>query len=175
MVGFLAYSAVPNIHRTMVLESRIVMSPENIPIRNGSVVIRDLSLQASSNELETNITMIAQHGDLSPLRLQLFLRNSSASCTYSLPKVFLVNQDVANQSLTVPIQTSGSYCLVFDNDRSQLAMTKNVTAVATLHSRSEKTTTTNDGGVNMAGLGLGAFGFLVVVYGVSRKAVIPWE
>ncbi len=175
MVGLLAYSAVPNIHRTAVLETRTILGPENITIKNGTIVIRDILLQDESNELETNLTVIAQHGDFSPLRLQLFLKNSSATCTYSPPKAFLVNQDITNQSLTVPVQTPASYCFVFDNDRSLLAMTKSVIAIATLHSRSEKATTTNDGEVNMAGLGLGAFGFLVLLYGASRKAVIPWE
>lgn len=179
IVGVLAYSTVPNLHRTPVLETRTIMGPENITVQYGSIaVIRDISLQSASNELDTNLTVIAQHGDLSSLRLQLFLKNSSATCAssaYSPPKAFLVNQDITNQSIKVPIQTSGSYCFVFDNEESQLAMTKNVTAIATLHSSSEKTTTTNDGGVNMAGVGLGAFGFLVLLYGASRKAVIPWE
>ncbi len=176
MVGLLAYSTVPNIHRTAVLETRTILGPENITIQHGAiVVIRDISLQGRLNELETNLTVIAQRGDLSPLRLQLFLENSSATCAYSPPKAFLVNQDITNQSLTVPIQTPGSYCFVFDNEESQLAMAKSVIAIATLHSSSEKTTTANDGGVNMAGVGLGAFGFLVLLYGASRKTIIPWE
>ncbi len=176
MVGLLAYSTVPNIHRTAVLETRTILAPENITVQQGAmVVVRDISLQGRLNELETNLTVIAQHGDLSPLRLQLFLKNSSTTCTYSPPKAFLVNQDVTNQSLTVPVQISGPYCFVFDNEASQLAITKNVIAVATLHSSSEKIMTANDGGVNMAGAGLGAFGFLVLLYGTSRKAVIPWE
>lgn len=131
-------------------------------------------MNGSSNELETNLTVIAQHGDLAPLTLQIFLNNSSATCPYSKPKSFLLNQGIANQSVTLPLQVSGSYCFVFSNI-AQGAMTKTLIATATLHSLSEKTTTSNDRGVNMAGVGLGAFGFLVLLYGFSRKTVIPWE
>jgi len=39
----------------------------------------------------------------------------------------------------------------------------------------EKVLIARDGSANTVGLGLGALGLVVVIYGYSRKSIIPWE
>ena len=84
-----------------------------------------------------------------------------------------MSQNVSNETLLVPVNSTGTYCFVFDNEDYSTSKTASVSAF--LDTRSEQVVVAKDGGANMTGLGLGAFGVLVLLYGVARKTVIPWE
>lgn len=176
LVGLLTYTSIPNIHRTPLLTSQTILGPESIPVPSqGSVEIpRNMTVRlVNQTQLKVNVTITTQTGGLSFLRLQVFPKNETRACSNTQPVSFLLNQDVSNHSLSVPVKISGSYCFVFNNENSRIA--KTVSIVASLLTASEEIRVSKDGSVNLAGLGLGAFGFLVVLYGASRKTIIPWE
>ncbi len=176
LVGLVTYTSVPNIHRTPLLTSQTVIGPESIPVPSqGSVeILRNVTVtQVNQTKLKVNITITGHPGGVSSLILQIFLKNDTRACSNTPPTSFLVNQDVSNQSFSIPMKASGSYCFVFNNENSQIA--KTVSISASLLTASEEILIAKDGSVNVAGLGLGAFGFLVVLYGASRKTIIPWE
>jgi len=172
VVGLAAYSSIPNVHRTPVLTTQSIMA-ENLSIIAGSSVTvpRNITiLQGKQNELRVNITVTAQSGEPATLRFHIFLRNNSTSCSTTQPKSFLVSQ---NASLLVPMNSTGTYCFIFDN--LDYPASKAASVSAFLDTRSEQVLVAKDGGANTAGLGLGAFGVLVLLYGATRKTVIPWE
>ncbi len=172
VVGLVSYSSIPNIHRTPVLTTQSIMA-ENLSIIAGSFVTvpRNITIsQGKQNDLRINITVTAQSGELATLRFQVFPRNNSMSCSTTQPTSFLVSQNV---SLLVPMNSTGTYCFIFDNLDFPTSKTASVSAF--LDTRSEQVLVAKDGAANTAGLGLGAFGFLVLLYGVTRKTVIPWE
>ncbi len=172
VVGLISYSSIPNIHRTPVLTTQSIMA-ENLSIIAGSSVTvpRNITIsQDKQNELRINITVTAQSGEPATLRFQVFPRNNSTSCSTTQPTSFLVSRNV---SLLVPMNSTGTYCFIFDNLDYPTSKTAFVSIF--LDTWSEKVLVTKDGGANTAGLGLGAFGFLVLLYGVTRKTVIPWE
>ncbi|HLE65238.1 MAG TPA: hypothetical protein VI816_03820 [Candidatus Bathyarchaeia archaeon] len=175
VVGLVSYSSIPNIHRTPVLTTQSIMG-ENLSIIAGSSVTvpRNITIsQGKQNDLRINITVTAQSGELATLRFQVFPRNNSMSCSTTQPTSFLVSQKVSNETLLVPMNSTGTYCFIFDNEDYPTSKTASVSAF--LDTRSEQVRVAKDGGANTAGLGLGAFGFLVLLYGVTRKTVIPWE
>ncbi len=174
VVGLVAYSSIPNVHRTPVLTTQSIMAEENLSIIAGSSVTvqRNITiLQGKQNDLRVNITVTeTQSGELATLRFQVFLPNNAMSCSTTQPRSFLVSQNV---SLLVPMNSTGKYCFIFDNLDYPTSKTASVSVF--LDTRSEKVLVTKDGGANTAGLGLGAFGVLVLLYGAARKTVIPWE
>ncbi len=176
LVGLVTYTSIPSIHRTTVLTSETVIVPESILVQSqGSAeILRNVTVpQGNQTQLKVNITITVQNGVVSSLRFQIFPKNETRACSNTQPVSFLVNQDVSNQSLSPSVKASGSYCFVFNNENSQVG--KTVSIAASLLTASEEIRVSKDGTVNVAGLGLGAFGFLVVLYGVSRKTIIPWE
>ena len=85
----------------------------------------------------------------------------------------LVDQFVTNQSFNIPLNATGTYCFVFDNQNSQTL--KNIDISARALGTTEQILVARDGSANTAGLGLGAVGLVVALYGYSRKSIIPWE
>ena len=175
IVGLVAYSSIPNVHRTSVLTTQSIMA-ENLSVmaQRSEVILKNITVfQGGQNDLRINITVTAQSGELATLRFQVFPRNNSMSCSTTQPTSFLVSQEVSNETLLVPMNSTGTYCFIFDNE--DYPSNKTVSVSAFLDTRSEQVLVAKDGGANTAGLGLGAFGFLVLVYGGTRKTVIPWE
>jgi hypothetical protein len=62
---------------------------------------------------------------------------------------------------------------VFDNQNSQTL--KNIDISVRAFGTTEQVLVARDGSANTAGLGLGALGLAVALYGYSRKSIIPWE
>ncbi len=175
-VGVLAYWSVPNIHRTAFLTTQQVIGPEIIDVPSGrSVEIpRNVTLfEANRTEMLANITVTNESNSLSSLRFELFPKNDTEPCTNTNPKSFLVDQEVSNQSLKVALEARGVYCFVFINENSLDVKHALIDAKVTVSSQELRAE--RDGGVNLAGLGLGAIGFLIILYGGSRKTTIPWE
>jgi len=173
--GLIAYSAIPNVQRSPVLTRQNIMG-ENLSIpANRSYVISENVLVTSSDQSKMilNLTVMGQPGELGEIGLMVFPRNDSLSCVTTRPQDFLVNQKVSNATLVVPVENAGAYCFIFDNESYVSDKTAYVSVI--LEKRSEQVSVSRNGSVNMAGLGVGAFGFLVFIYGVARKTVIPWE
>ena len=126
------------------------------------------------NELRTNLTVRGPSGTVSSIHFQLLGMNKSQSCSSSpqTPTV-LIDRTVSNQSFAVPLNMTSTYCFVFDNQASQ--QTKSIDIIARVWGTTVLIQIARDGSANAAGLGLGAIGLVVAVYGYSRKTVIPWE
>jgi hypothetical protein len=174
-VGLLAYSLVPNTHRTPVVTlqpvegSQILQVPASTTLENARNVT---ILQGQDNLLLANITITNPSGTLSSLHFQLLASNSTNPCDSTGSKL-LADRDVSNNSLTIPMTRSGAYCFVFDNVSSSTA--KVVKATTIVQSSFIQVQVSNDGTANMAGVAMAAFGFLVALAGFARKTVIPWE
>lgn len=175
-IGLIAYTAIPNVHQTQISESQPLSAqdPITVPALGDSEVSSNLTLyQGKQNQLQTNVTVTAKPGQARTILFQLYPKNQTSSCL-AQPKTYLVNQEITNQSLLqTPVTTSGNYCFVFRNENSPI--TKTVLLAATINTSFVQVQVTNDGGMNLAGLGVSAFGFLVAIFGASRKTVIPWE
>ena len=110
----------------------------------------------------------------SSVRFRLLSMNQSQTCSpSSRPPRVLIDQIVTNQSFNIPLNATGTYCFVFDNQSSQTS--KNIDISAIVSGTAERVLVARDGSVNAAGLGLGALGLVVALYGYSRKTIIPWE
>ena len=175
-IGLIAYASIPNVHQTQISESQPLSAqdPMTVPAAGDSEVVNNLTLyQGRQNQLQTNITVTSKLGQARTILFQLYPKNQTGSCL-NQPKTYLVNQEITNQSfLQTPVTSSGNYCFIFRNENSPIS--KIVQLTATINTSFVQVQVTNDGGMNMAGLGVSAFGFLVAIFGVSRKTVIPWE
>ena len=119
-----------------------------------------------------NITVASQLGELASMRLQVFARNGT-TCTNTIPTKFLFNEEVYNSTLLAKLEETNTYCFILNNETYRTDKIASVSA--SVYTSSEVVTVTKDGLANMAGLGVGAFGFIVVFLGASRKTVIPWD
>ena len=127
-----------------------------------------------NNQLTVNLTVSEPHGTASSVHFELLGMNESQSCTpSSQPSIVLIDQFVTNQSFNIPLNATGTYCFVFDNQSSQTV--KNIDISARALGTTEQILVARDGNANTAGLGLGALGLAVALYGYSRKTIIPWE
>lgn len=175
--GLIAYSAIPNVQRSPIVTTQDVMSEHFSILANSSVTLsRYVAAAGEQNKVIMNITVTGQQGEFEKIGLMIFLRNDSFLCETTRPQSYLVNQNVSNETLIVPVENAGTYCFVFvNNPNEQYVSSKAASVSAVLEKRSEQVSVSRNGSANMAGLGVGAFGFLVFVYGVARKTVIPWE
>jgi len=176
--GLIAYSAIPHIQRNPVVTSQNIMSEYlQIPANSSVTMSRYVAaIAGEQNKMMMNVTVTGQPGEFEKIGLQIFLQNDSFSCFSTLPQNFIVNQNVSNGTLIVPIENAGTYCFIFVNSPNEQNVSAKAASIsAVLERRSEQVLVSRNGSANMAGLGIGAFGFLVFVYGVARKTVIPWE
>lgn len=170
--GLIAYSAIPNVQRSPILTRQDIMT-EQLSILAGEfrAIPRNITTASTDqNELRVNITVTGRSGELASLLFQVFPGNNSLSCPIIHPQDYLV---VSNESLAIPADKAGTYCFIFYNESDESNKTISISAI--LHRRSEQILVSRNGSFNMAGLGVGTLGFLVFVYGVTRKTVIPWE
>jgi hypothetical protein len=177
-IGLAAYASIPAIHR-----NSIVTTPENVwaqnafPIQGGSIVEQPRNVTVFSsmdNELRAHLTVWQKAGELSSVHFELLSMIQSSSCSpSSRSPIVLIDQIVSNQSFNVPLNATGTYCFVFDNQSSQSLKSIDISAQVT--GKGEQVLVARDGNANTFGLGLGALGLVVAIYGYSRKTVIPWE
>jgi hypothetical protein len=173
--GLIAYSAIPNVQRSPILTEQYIIEEDlSLPANRSYVIAENIAIaNGERSEMILNLTVMAPQGELAEIGLMVFLRNETLSCFTTRPQTYLLNQKVSNVTLTVPVESSGSYCFILDNESHFTDKTASIYVV--LEKRSEQVLVSRNGSANVAGLGVGAFGFLVFVYGVARKTVIPWE
>ncbi len=178
IVGLLAYATIPTTHTIPVQTSQTITGPKAVPVVAGflsqtppeNVTI----FPGKQNELRINITVVLQNGEPATIQLKLYTKDKAPYCTSpDQPTGCLINKRVSAETFIVPVNSSNTYYLAFDNAGS--TSPKNVTFSLFLFGTSYQTIVAKDGSFNFVGLGLGAIGFLVALYGASRKTVIPWE
>lgn len=147
------------------------------PIQAGSLVEQPKNVtifSAMNNHLQANITVSEPHGVASSVHFELLGMNKSQSCSpSSRPPLLLIDRLVTNGSFNIALNTTGTYCFVFDNQSSQ--MSKSIDISVRVSGTTQQVLVARDGSANTAGLGLGAVGLVVALYGYSRKSIIPWE
>jgi hypothetical protein len=177
IIGLATYASIPAVHTTPILNVNNVWVQNGFPIQAGSLVEQPKNItifSGVSNELRANLTVSDSHGVASSVRFELLGMNKSQSCSpSSRPPTVLIDQPASNQSFNIPLNTTGTYCFVFDNQNSQTL--KNIDISARVWGTTEQVIVARDGSANTAGLGLGALGLAVALYGYSRKPIIPWE
>jgi hypothetical protein len=177
IVGLATYASIPSVHTTPVVNSQNVWVQTGFPIQAGSLVEQPKNITIFSgmtNQLTVNLTVSEPRGTASSVHFELLGMNKSQSCSPSaLPPTVLIDQSVTNQSFNIPLNATGTYCFVFDNQSSQTV--KNIDISVRALGTTEQILVARDGSANTAGLGLGALGLAVALYGYSRKSIIPWE
>src|SRR5712692_4415722 len=179
IIGLVTYASIPAVHTTPVVNVQNVWVQHGFPIQAGSLVEQPRNITIFSgmnNELRANLTISESNGAASAVRFELLGMNNSQSCSpSSRPPVVLIDQLVSNQSFNIPLNATGTYCFVFDNysDNYSSQTLKNVDILALVSGTTEQVIVARDGSANTAGLGLGALGLVVALYGYSRKSIIP--
>jgi hypothetical protein len=177
IIGLVAYASIPSVHTTPVVNSQNVWVQNGFPIQAGSIDAQSKNItifSAMDNHLRVNLTVSEPSGTPSSVHFELWGMNKSQSCFPSLrPPIVLIDQVVTNQSFNISLNATGTYCFVFDNHSSQTL--KNIDISARELGTTEQILVARDGSANTAGLGLGAVGLAVALYGYSRKSIIPWE
>ena len=177
VAGLIAYALIPAVHTTQVTSVRDVWVQNQFPIQEGSLVEQPRNVtvfNGMGNVLQANLTVTGQNGAASSIHFQLLIMNKSMSCsTSSRTSSILVDQDISRQSFAIPLNMTGTYCFVFDNQASMEPRTIDISA--RVSGTITQVLVARDGSANTVGLGLGAIGLIVAVYGYSRRTVIPWE
>jgi hypothetical protein len=178
IIGLVAYTSIPAVHTTPLTRVSDVWVRGQFPVQGNTLVEEPKNVTIFSgmdNELRTNLTIKGTSGTSSSIHFQLLGMNKSQTCSpYPGAPSILVDRIVSNQSsFVVPVNATGTYCFVFDNQSSQ--QTKNIDISSRVSGATVQVQVARDGSANTVGLGLGAIGLVVAVYGYSRKTVIPWE
>lgn len=177
LLGLVAYTVIPNIH-TIPIEStlpvtgpvKIVVSPNVASETQQNITI----IPGKSNEMTVNLTVRTGSGDPSSIQFKLFNSSELGNCMRDTnPTGCLVDQNISNQTVRVPLNASATYYFGFYNRDS--SNSKTVTMSASLLASSTNKIIARDGQANYAGLALGGLGVLIVLYGLAAKTVIPWE
>ncbi|SRR6266705_1441563 len=175
--GLLAYSIIPNIHTIPVQSSLALASPLPIVVRPNFQAETQQNITVfpgRNNEIIINVTVSSDSESPSSINFKLYTGPQQSNCTNATnPSGCLVNKNVSNETIRVPVNASTTYYFVFDNKDSTSSRT--VLFSASLFTSSVKTMVARDGELNFAALCLGGIGLLVVLYGVAAKTVIPWE
>lgn len=176
-IGLLAYSMIPNVHTVPVHSHLPLAGPEPIVVNPNSADLQTQNvtiLPGKNNEMVLNLTVSNNSGNLSSIRFKLFTEPELGNCMRETnPTGCLVDENVSNQTITIPMNASTTYYFGFDN--KDPSNTKTVFLSASLLASSVDRVVARDGELNFAALVLGGFGLLVAVYGVAAKTVIPWE
>ncbi len=177
VIGLLAYAIIPNVHTVPVQSSLLLAGPERIVVSPNfqSETQQNITLvPGKDNAMLVNVTVSTESGGLSAIRFKLFTQAELGDCMRDTsPTGCIVNEDVSNQTVRVPINASTTYYFRFEN--KDATSVKIVVLSRSLITSSVNIFVTRDGGSNFAALGLGLVGLFVAVYGVAAKTVIPWE
>jgi hypothetical protein len=121
-----------------------------------------------------NLTVSNVAGGPASIQFKLFTGPELGNCMQEMnPTGCIVNENVSNQTISVPLNVSTTYYFGFDNrDPSN---SKTVLLSSSLLATSAARVTTRDGDLDYAALALCGFGLLVAIYGIAAKTVIPWE
>jgi len=175
ILGLTAYYAIPNPHDAQTVSVRNFAGPQEITVaaRGASREPFNISVVPVVNStLVVNMTVTDKAGMSSQLDVRISSANNSEPCDYRLTGC-LYQGTVSNGTIQVPLRTSGSYYLFFDNGAG--AQDKMAAYTVNVRENSMVETISHDGMGNWSGLGLGAVGALTILYGLARKTVIPWE
>src|SRR5438309_3618346 len=174
IIGLVTYASIPSVHTTPVVNVQNVWVQHGFPIQARSLVEQPRNITIFSgmnNELRANLTISESSGAASSVHFELLGMNKSQSCSpSSRPPAVLIDQLVSNQSFNIPLSATGTYCFVFDNQSSQ---TLSIDISARVFGTTEQVLIARDGSAYTVGLGLGALGLVVAIYGYSRKTIIP--
>jgi hypothetical protein len=178
IIGLVTYASIPAIHTTPVVNVQNVWVQNGFPIQANSLVEqpRNITIFSSmNNALLVNLTVSESSGAASSVHFELLGMNQSQSCSSSpRPPTIIIDKVVeSNQSFNIPLKAPETYCFVFDNQSSPTL--KNIDISARVSGTAEQVLVARDGSANTAGLGIGALGLAVALYGYSRKTIIPWE
>ncbi|SRR5712691_519765 len=177
IIGLVTYASIPAIHTTPVVNVQNVWVQNGFPVQARTLVEQQRNITIfpnMNNELWANLTVSEPPGIASSVHFELLGMNRSQSCSLSSrPPTVLVDQLVSKRSFNIPLNVTGAYCFVFDNLNSQTV--KNIDISAGVSGATEQVLVARDGSANTVGLGLGALGLAVALYGYSRKSIIPWE
>src|SRR5438132_4841090 len=174
IIGLVTYASIPAVHTTPVVSVQNVWVQNGFPVQAGSVVGLPKNITifpGMKNELRANLTVSEPHGGASSVQFELLGMNNCSPP--SRPPIVLIDQLVSNESFNIPLNETGIYCFVFDNHSSQTL--KSIDVSSRVSGTTEQVLVARDGSANTVGLGLGALGIVVALYGYSRKTIIPWE
>jgi hypothetical protein len=172
------YLSIPNVHNTQTTSAKDLAGPKQEVVPAGVVLWRPLNITVDGRgnpRLEVNVTVKPTSGEVSSqLDIRISNEENKNSCVIAQPPSnCMYEKTVSNSSIELPLNASGSYYLVLDNTPS--SQEKMVSYAIGIKSDQTGEYTTRDGFANWFGLSLGAVGSLVVIYGLSRKTIIPWE
>jgi hypothetical protein len=176
VIGLVAYASIPTIHTTPIVNEQSVWTQEGILVQGQGLyeTPRNITMfPGANNTLHVNVTQLQPTGS-SPIRFKLYELNKSQTCPATGESPVLIDRSLSDrQPFNLTLTSGGTYCFVFDNQDSQSPSSIDVSAWVS--SQSDQVVVSRDGSANTAGLGLGALGLAVALYGYSRKTVIPWE
>jgi len=177
-IGSAIYLSIPNIHNTQTTSERNLAGPKQEVVPAGVVLWRPLNVTVDGKEnprLEVNVTVRPTSGEvLSQLDIRISNDANKNSCVIAEPPSNCMYQKtVSNSSIELPLNASGSYYFVLDN--TPFSQEKMVSYAIGIKTDQTGAYATHDGLSNWLGISLGAVGSLAVIYGLSRKTIIPWE
>jgi len=177
-MGFAVYFFVPNIHDTQTISTRDLSGPKQEVVPGGVVLTRPLNVtidESGNPRMVVNVTVKPRSGEgLSQLDIRISNAANKNSCVIAEPPSGCIyEKPVSNSTIEVPLKSSGSYYFVLDNTPSPEEKLVSYTVSVRRDVTGEYVT--HDGPANWLGLSLGGVGTLVVVYGLTRKTIIPWE
>jgi len=142
IVGLVTYASIPSVHTTPVVNSQNVWVQNGFPIQASSLVEQPKNITIFSgmnNRLKVNLTVSEPRGTASSVHFELLGMNKSQSCSpSSRPPIVLIDQFVTNQSFNIPLNATGTYCFVFDNQSSQTL--KNIEGAVSVFGQTTGTT-----------------------------------
>jgi hypothetical protein len=176
-IGLVAYSTIPNVHTIPVQSTTPLAGPTKILVNPNfeSETHQNVTvLPGKSNTMLVNLTVSNMAGGPTSIQFKLFTGPEFGTCMQETnPTGCIVNENVSNQTISVPLNASTTYYFGFDNrDPSN---SKTVLLSSSLLATSVVRVISRDGDLNYAALALGGFGLLVALYGIVAKTVIPWE
>ncbi len=174
ILGLTAYYGIPNPHDAQTVSTRNLAAPPQLTLAAGLTSRKAINVSVvpeANSTLVINMTITNEAGGLSQLDFRISPVNNS-DCDYRhLGCIY--QGSISNSTIQVPLKSSGSYYLIFDN----AAGTESKVVLYTIYVRQNSIveTISHDGMGNWFGLGLGAIGALATLYGLSRKTIVPWE
>ncbi|HYY91424.1 MAG TPA: hypothetical protein VE955_05490 [Candidatus Dormibacteraeota bacterium] len=177
VIGLMAYALIPNVHTVPVQSSSTLPVPPPVVVYPNSQYETHQNITIESgktNEAFFNLTVSIGSGSPSTIEFKVSTYAQEVNCMRDVnPHGCLVDQTVSNQTIAVPLNTTGTYYYALNNKES--ISPKTVAISSSLVTRSVNSFVTRDGQSNFAALGLGVIGLFVAAYGLVAKTVIPWD
>jgi len=177
VIGLVTYASIPAVHTTQIVNEQFVWVQKGVLVQGQGLyeTPKNITLfPGTNNTLHVNVTQSPPIGGSSSLRFELYELNKSQTCPAAGEPTILIDRSLSDkQPFNLTLTSEGTYCFVFDNQHSQSSSSIDISAWVS--SRTDKVLVARDGSANTAGLGLGALGLVVALWGYSRKSIIPWE